>query len=86
MKFDADILQVDYNKLAELGNYKNAASATTAYCNAKKKLLSTEAASKITDREREFLVLAWQSFKAEPQVCSTCILMRHSSVLSLEVY
>ena len=59
--------QVDYSKLAGLANLKNAASATTSYLSAKKKMLSGGTV-KLTPREREILCLAWQCLTKAPEV------------------
>ena len=61
--------QIDYNKLQQLGGYKNVASATSTFCGVKKKLLSSDPASvKLTSRDREILVMVWECFKTNPQV------------------
>ena len=57
--------EVDYDKLTEVGGYKNKASAAPVYAGVKKKLLS---AAKLTQKDREIIVWAWQCFKSQPQV------------------
>lgn len=79
---DYAFLMVNYKKLADLGGFKNTASANSSYCPAKKKMLSA-VPTNLTDREREILVMAWQCFKTPVEVrnslCSICSALPYRS-------
>ncbi|KAK4549121.1 hypothetical protein LTR36_007578 [Oleoguttula mirabilis] len=64
--------KVDSKKLAELGGYKNAASANTCWYNLKNKLVpqNGKAAENttLTTAEYKLLALAWKSFESVPKV------------------
>lgn len=64
--------QVDLKKLAELGSYKNAASANTCWYNLKIKLLQQNGkpieSTTLTAAEQKLLALAWQCSENVPKV------------------
>ena len=59
--------QVDYNKLANVAKLSTKASANTAYCNVKKKLLATPL-KPLTQRDTTVLVLSMQCLKSAEKV------------------